>query len=237
MDDLYLGLSGAYSYDNIRWHSHAGNGDVQSVYGSGYAIYSLEHFYINGSLTGAYNSYFGKRHIDFSTLDRHARSNHGGGEGAAYLGLGGLFQINEYNLSPYASADYIYLHEAGFREHGANSVDLHVHANNSSYLRGEAGFAANGCIKCKHGTWIPNIKLGVVQEWRFLSRYYQAELIGTGCTFTVKGLKPNRTLFAPGASLTALLDDERVGLSIAYEGEFGSKYSDNNLSLQLNYSF
>jgi uncharacterized protein with beta-barrel porin domain len=238
MDDLYAGVSAAYSYTNIHWHQHAGNGDTQSVYGTAYATYSQPHYYVNGSLTGAYNSYFGKRNIDFLTVDRKARSNHGGGEGAAYLGAGGLFQINEYNLSPYGSADYVFLHEAAFREHGANSLDLFVGANNSSYLRGEAGFAANGCFKTDHGKWIPNIKLGVVQEWRFLSRQYKTEIIGAGCTFKVTGLRPtNRTLFAPGVSLTALLLDERLGLSIAYDGEFGRRFVDNNINLQMNYSF
>jgi len=54
----------------------------------------------------------------------------------------------------------------------------------------------------------------------------------------VTGLRPtNRTLFAPGVSLTALLLDERLGLSIAYDGEFGRHYIDNNINLQLNYSF
>ena len=145
LDDFYVGFSGAYTYDGIQWHQRAGYGDVQSAYGTVYATYSIPNFYANASLTGAYNRYFSKRHIKistFETIDRQARSTHNGGEGAAYLGVGGLFQISDYSISPYISGDYIYLHENAFTEHGAQSLDLHVHKNNSSYLRGEAGLAA-----------------------------------------------------------------------------------------------
>ena len=240
-DDFYLGFSGAYTYDGIQWHQRAGYGDVQSAYGTAYMTYSLPNFYVNASLTGAYNRYFSNRHINFSTfetIDRHARSMHEGGEGAAYLGFGGLFQISDYSINPYISGDYIYLHENAFTEHGAQSLDLHVHQNNSSYLRGEAGLAAN--IYLNHNEkiqWLPSVKMGVVREWRFLSPHYLANLKGLPCTFMVTGLRPDRTIYTPGASLTAILLDEHLGLTFGYNGEFGRDYIDNNLDFQIDYSF
>ncbi len=235
--NFYVGASGAYSYSNIDWHDQRGNGDIQSVYGSLYGTYYVSKFFVNTSITGAYNSYFGKRHIKYGDIDRNARSTHGGGECAAYLGAGGVFQFGNCALSPFASTDYVFLHQRGFKEHGASSLDLKVQSSNSDYLRGEVGFNFNGCFTRSHSKWVPNVKFGVIREWRFRGDSYKTEITGAGCHFKVSGLNPDRTLFAPGLSLTTLLCHDHLGLSAAYNGEFGWHFWDQNISLQLDYSF
>lgn len=237
-DNFYLGVSGAYSYTDIDWQQHAAEGDIQSGYLSLYGLYSTQHFFINAILTGAHNQYYGKRKIEFLTVDRRARHHNSGNEGLAYLSMGGLFQIGKScSLNPFISADYIYLHQDGFKEHGADSLNLRVKSSNYDYLRGEAGFNFNGCIARERFKWVPNLKFGVVREWRFKGKHYETEITGAGCTFRVSGLKPDRTLFAPGVSLMGLFYQERIALSLAWDGEFGEHYWDHNVNLQLGYSF
>jgi uncharacterized protein with beta-barrel porin domain len=77
----------------------------------------------------------------------------------------------------------------------------------------------------------------VIREWRFMGKHYTAKLIGADCTFNVTGLNPDRTLFAPGVSLTTLLCHDRLGLSVSYDGEFGKHFWDQNINLQVDYSF
>lgn len=237
-NNFYLGISGAYSYTDIDWQKQAAEGDINSAYLSLYGAYSSRHFFINAILTGAHNEYFGKRKIKFLDVDRRARHSNSGNEGLAYLSMGGLFQLGKnYSLNPFISADYVYLHQNGFKEHGANSLNLRVKSSNSDYLRGEAGLNFNGCINREWGKWVPNLKFGVIREWRFKGQHYETEITGAGCTFTVSGLNPDRTLFAPGFSLTTLLCHEQLSLSIAYDGEFGKHFWDQNVNLQLGYSF
>lgn len=238
VDQFYLGISGAYSHTDVDWEKQAAEGDIQSGYLSLYGIYSSQHFFINAVLSGAHNEYSGKRKIKFLDLDRRARHSNSGNEGLAYLCVGGLFQLaKNYSLNPFISTDYIYLHQNGFREHGANSLNLRVGSSNYDYLRSEAGLNFNGCIDREWGKLVPNFKFGVIREWRFKGKHFETEITGADCTFTVSGLNPDRTLFAPGASLTALLYHERVALSIAYDGEFGEHYWDQNVNFQLGYSF
>ena len=235
--NFYFGISGAYSHTNIDWQQSAADGDIQSAYASLYGFFASKHFIMNAIVTGALNHYFGRRNLQFLAVDRHARSTHNGYEGLAYLSLGGLIELRKYfSFNPFVSADYIYLHQNGFTEKGAESLNLRVHSSNSDYLRGEAGFNLNGCIyKEISKKLVPNVKLGVIREWRFKGKHYETEITGAGCTFTVAGLNPERTLIAPGASLTLLLN--HLALSIAYDGEFGEYYSDHNLNFQMNYSF
>ena len=238
VDNLFLGVSGAYSHTAVDWEKSAADGEVQSGYLNLYGTYSTRHFFINAVVAGAHNEYFGKRRIKFLAVDRRARHSNSGNEGLAYLSAGGLFQLGKsFSLNPFVSADYIYLHQNGFKEHGAQSLNLHVKSSNSDYLRGEAGINFNGCIDKGSAKWVPNVKFGVIREWRFKGKHYETELTGADCTFTVSGLNPDRTLFAPGASITALLCDERLAFSAAYDGEFGEHYWDQNVNFQLGYSF
>lgn len=236
-DGFYVGASGAYSYVNIDWNQDAAAGNIQSIYASLYSTYACSNFFINAEFTGGHNSYFGKRHIEFLAVDRQARHTHSGSEATAYLSAGGLFQFGNYSLIPFASADYVYLHQNGFKEHGANSLSLRVHNSNSNYLRGELGLNFNGCLTRKHAKWIPNAKFGVIREWRFMGKHYTAKLTGADCTFDVTGLNPDRVLFAPGVSLTTLLCHDRLGVLVSYDGEFGKHFWDQNINLQLDYSF
>jgi outer membrane autotransporter protein len=155
-----------------------------------------------------------------------------------YLCGGGLFQFRKnYSFNPYISADYIYLHQKGFKEKGAPGLNLHVNSGNSSVFRGEAGFHLNGCFKNSWGKWIPDLKFGCVREWRFKGKYYHVELIDAAASFAVEGLNPDRTLFSPGISLMGLFFQEAMSFSISYDSEFGKHFRDQSVNVQLGYSF
>lgn len=236
-DNFYLGLSGAYSSTDINWNQHAADGRIQSYYGSIYGTWSSDHFFIDAVLMGAHNNYSGKRHIKFTGVNRNPRNKHEGNEALAHLNLGGLFKAGWLSINPFVSFDYIFLHQNGFKEHGADSLNLSVRKTRNNYIRGEAGFNFNGCIQSENSRWVPQLTLGVIREWRPNGKHYSCQLEGIDSTFRVVGLSPNRTLFTPGASITALFCDERLSVELSYDAEFGSHYWDQNVNLQLGYSF
>lgn len=236
-DNFYLGLSGAYSATDIDWNSHAASGGIQSYYGTVYGTWSTDHFFIDGAIMGAHNKYTGKRHIKFANVHRNARNKHSGNEVLAHLNLGGLFQASCLSINPFVSVDYIFLHQNGFKERGAQSLNLRLNKTRSNYVRGEAGLNINSCFERENSRWVPQLTLGVIREWRPNGKHYSSRLSGIDCTFRTTGLSPNRTLFTPGASLTGLFCCNRLSVELSYDAEIGSHYWDQNVNLQLGYSF
>jgi autotransporter-associated beta strand protein len=235
--NFYLGLSGAYSATDIDWNGHTADGGIQSYYGTIYGTWSSDHFFIDGAIMGAHNQYTGKRHIKFANVHRHARNKHAGNEVLAHLNLGGLFQAGCLAINPFVSVDYIFLHQNGFKERGAQSLNLRVKKTRSNYVRGEAGLNFNSCFERENSRWVPGLTLGVIREWRPNGKHYSSRLAGIDCNFITTGLSPNRTLFTPGASLTALFCCNRLSVELSYDAELGSHYWDQNVNLQLGFSF
>lgn len=236
-DNFYVGVSGAYSSTDIDWNHHAADGGIQSYYGIIYGTRSWDHFFVDAAVIGAHNHYTGKRQIKFADVNRKARNKHSGNELSAHLNLGGLFAAGWLSINPFVSFDYIFLHQSGFKESGAKSLNLHIKKTHTNYVRGEAGLNINGCFETENSRWVPQLTLGVIREWRPGGKHYFSRLSGLDCTFKTTGLSPDRTLFTPGASVTALFCDERLSVELSYDAEFGRHFWDQNVNLQLGYSF
>jgi hypothetical protein len=53
----------------------------------------------------------------------------------------------------------------------------------------------------------------------------------------VHGIYPDRNLVAPGAALSGIFLDDRLNISLTYEGEFGRKIEYNAFNLSLIWAF
>lgn len=231
--DLILGASASYSYSDILWSPDRVHGKIQSGYGSLYGSYFGNYLYANTVLMGAYNSYFERRSINFLEINRKARATFGGGEFLAYGEIGGLFSICSFDIQPYVSADYIYLYEGSFKEHGADSIDLHVHSTSYNMIRSAAGLN----LTYWHNLVRFDGSLSYINEKRFGGKKYTTGFVGVDPTFTVFGLAPNRNLISPAASVTLFSHNKRCSLSANYEGEFGHKFSQQNVALSFLWEF
>jgi hypothetical protein len=85
------------------------------------------------------------------SVNRHAHNEHGGYTFAGELTLGApLYFGNSVEFTPVFSFDYDYLHQKGYHEHGANSLNLKIHSKNADLMRGVAGFrVTRRCIECE----------------------------------------------------------------------------------------
>lgn len=163
------------------------------------------------------------------------------------------FKAWKAEVAPLISLDYDFLHQSGFKEHGAESLNLHVHGKNANLLRAEAGFRVTrrcplemmidpctGNEICGSDVrLLPSFQLTVIREWRFQGERYRSRLQGLDCTFSSKGLNPDRTLISPAVGVTWLLYDDRISLTLDYAGEFafGGKFWDQKGNFQLSYAF
>lgn len=257
---LHLGLGGAYSRTHLKWAGSHGNSHISSGYGFAYGTWNVRHFFLEGSFVGGYNNYKANRHIGFLAIDRHAKSNHHGYTLAGRLTGGFPFKAGRAEIAPLLSLDYDFLHQTSFKEHGAQSLNLHIHQKNANLLRAEAGFRVTrrcspqiveietsrfdtagptyGYIE-SDARWLPSFQLTVIREWRFQGTRSRSRLQDLDCVFSSNGLNPDRTLISPALGITWLLHEDQISLTLDYAGEFafGGKFWDQKGNFQLSYAF
>lgn len=239
---IVAGAGLGYSYIDLSWKEQRGHSWMQNLYGSLYGSFKNDFAYIFTSVMVGYNHYRTSRHIIFPEdtiiyINRRAGSNHHGIQGSGHLKTGLLFKYGSLTFSPFASADYIYLHEQSFKEHGAESLNLHLKKKNSNFLDLEAGAQLTGCSTYTHFKISPTAKISLIREERVQGKHYRANLEDTSCVFTVNGLNPNRTLFGAAAGITVFLPNENCSLSLDYQGKIGSSFLDNLIEARFFYRF
>jgi outer membrane autotransporter protein len=138
-------------------------------------------------------------------------------------------------VRPYVSLDYIYLREAGYREKGAQSLDLIVRARTSKFLREEIGLSLSTWQSKPSSALSGEIRLAYVHEERFRGKQTKLRFVDSTTHFEVVGWAPNRNLFAPTARLNCHLSDFSFGLT--YAGEFGKKWSNQSVNLNFLWEF
>jgi fibronectin-binding autotransporter adhesin len=242
--NTYVGLVGAYTYSDVDWRHSQADGNINSYYGGLYTSWLNDYAYLNLSAIGAYNNYGSSRKIKFGTIDRHAQERHSGLSAEGHLDLGFTFPAHhQFQYGPFGQADYIYIHQKGYHEHDAKSLNLHVSKYNANMLRSELGLQGRYCIAAGSGFFVPSAKVSWVREMRFNGKHLQARFSNDTAIgqkprpYTVRGIWPDRSLIAPGASLTALFRDETVSVTATYEGEFGHKMNDNAANITLMVAF
>jgi|GEM_PF-2167433 len=232
--NVHLGATGAFSCSDIKWKESAGNGSIYAGSGSLFAGYDHARFFIDGCLSGAYNYYQEKRHIRFDPINRVARGNFDGWQFLSHLRLGGRIRNGRgFEVSPFAMADYITMHQDSFTERGAKSLNLDVEDSMYNLLRSEGGLSLNQCFWHYHLQYLLHLKLSYVREDRWQGQTYRANLVDTGCTFRVKGVNPTRNIFAPSLGLTITKWNSKIQISMLYDGEFSRHYRNHNGNLEL----
>jgi autotransporter-associated beta strand protein len=236
--NLYVGLGGGYTYSDLHWKHDFGNCTVNSIYGGTYAAWRPKYYYLDALFSASGNFYEASRKIDFSSIHRRAKNTHHGYELSGQLEGGLLLNTMNIEFQPYGRGAYFFVHEQGYNEHGASSLDLHVKHKKSDLWRAEAGLNISTCLDVQnaaklifaaHGSWI--------REHRSKGKRISANFLEINCPFTTRGFNPSRNLASVGASLTTLLWNDRGAIGLFYDCAFGSHYWDNQLSLRAGVGF
>lgn len=232
----FLGFAGGYSFSDIDWKNKQGHCHINSFYGSLYHTYFFKSFFLNTSLTGAFSNFQKQRKIRFAEIHRTAKSMNNGAGLLAHIDSGYRGKIKQLTFNPFASLDFNYMHEDGFTETEARSLNLVVQKANYYMFRLEIGANFSHCFTYQNRKWIPDFKISYIREQRMHGGNYQSHLVDQKGSFTVTGLKPERNVISPGFSITTICSENDM-ISLKYDGEFGEKYSNNFVSLQLIHSF
>jgi outer membrane autotransporter protein len=231
-----LGAAVGYSYDHLKWKEDLGHANIQDGFGALYFSCSGKYAYLFGAAMGSYDHYKTARHIEIgegvlTEIDRTAHGSHHGWHGSGHLQAGLLFG-KKVQFSPFVQANYIYIHESSFNEHGAKSLDLHVDKKNSDLLEGEVGIQLARCFSISTNKFSPSAGISVIREWRFKGKHYKSSFEDSSCIMKTTGINPDRTLVSPTLGMTFLLPNENRTLSFEYKGKYGEHFQDNRFLAQ-----
>jgi autotransporter-associated beta strand protein len=231
---LQVGISGGYDRSNLEWDQSAGSTKTNSWIVGAYALYGCEALRVGVAMTGSTYQNKSNRNIVFPGFFRTAKSKHQENAFSARIAAGYPVKIlKDSNLFPYMVNDYFFVHQNGFGETGAQSLNLNVRRNDSQLVRSELGVGIEVPVNNK-GMFF--FKLGGTY-WKTLSgSRFTANLEGVADTFTV--INPSDSIFeiAPGIGFTYAIAD-KIYSSITYAGEFNSQYQVHDAKVLVNWCF
>ncbi len=231
-----LGIGGGYDKEHIKWKHHRGRGNINSGHLGIYGNWIQAHYYVEAAAVGGINAYDASRFINFPTVDRTAKHDSKGYDFTGHLAGGYAFEHCDYEFGPFASVDYLYLRQNGFKEKGALSLDLDVHAKNSNMLRSEAGLSLShsGAFGCP--LFIPTIWVSCVNESYLNISHYKSSFVGQEGDFKVRSWNKSITMVSPGAELDLLLENN-LSLGARYSAELNGQVATQKGDVHLEYSF
>ena len=143
------GVSAGASYNwnkNLVTGVYAGYQGLQAKYNGGtrlidnavrfggFGSLGFDGWYLSSLVGGAYHCYDVDRSIQFGTIDRTANSGPSAGEFDLAVATGYDVKAGHFTFGPVTSMQYTYIGVQGFKETGANSLDLDVNPYNASSL-------------------------------------------------------------------------------------------------------
>ena len=237
INNWVLGFAVSATHDDFQWSYARGNAYMNSGYVGLYSRLNQDNFYMNLAILGACNSYDTSRDINFSTINRRAVSNHDGSQLLTHASLGYWLTQSHFDYSPYVNFDYVYQHENGFTESGAQSLNLQVDSKNSGIVQSEFGIT----FQKSYQGFTPMATLAYVNQTQCLNKNYYARFVDVeqddlSDRFAGRGYY-NRNLFTP--RLGCLFNDvcDKINVSLFYDAQVGSSYWAQDLVFDLTICF
>lgn len=231
---LYAGYQGTYGD-----FGSAGDLRMNGVLFGGYASFQSGGFYADAIVGGGYSNAKIRRSIEFSTIDRTARSQQDAGQFNSSINLGYDWTVSGFTFGPIAGVQYTYAGVAPFTETGAESLNLAVGQQNANSIRSTLG----GRIAY---TWTPSPKFALIPEVRMLWQHEflnSSQLLsssldgGAGRSFDYRAPAPGQDSVFAGAGVTAQIG-ESWNASVFYNVDFGRRdYLSHMISAGLAWKF
>jgi fibronectin-binding autotransporter adhesin len=235
---LTAGVFGGYQGYYARYDGGGRTTANSAVFGA-YASLTKGGFYADSVVSGGYGNFKVLRPIDFSTIDRTARSSQDSGQFSASVNLGHDWQAGNFTFGPIAGAQYTYVGIAPFTERGADSLNLRLDQQDANSLRSTLG----GRLAY---TWKVSDKVAIIPEGRMFwvheflngARSIDAALdSGAGPTFGYMTSDPTRDSVFCGAGVTAQFG-ENLTTSAYWNVDFGrTDFVAQFLSLNVGWKF
>lgn len=235
-----LGSAIAYAHTYIHEKGGFGHANVDIGAAGLYGTFTASKWYFDLSVLGGYYHIQNARNIEFPFFDGTAKSKTHGWQVAPHFEIGYDYlsfckSENWFGIEPFAMIDWVGTWEHSLRERGTGGVfDFGQKGRWCSLLRSEGGFRFDEMLVCDWGTFTFREKGSYAYQKAFHTGSISSFLIGSPGSFNVTTLAGAQNLgvgelefqFAPYCK-------KYPGASIAYQGEFGSKYQSNQVMITI----
>jgi len=170
-------------------------------------------------------------------IRRTADSDHRGDAVSAGIAGGHDFRIDEWELGPFASLQYVYVDEEGFQESGAGSANLRIGGRETDSLVSELGLRVGRTIEVKLGSLVPELSAAWLYDFDIDDRTITASFTGApGAPFSIRGQDVERHGATVGAGIT-LVRENGLSIGLKYNGEFREDYLSHGVIGGIRYDF
>ncbi|QJI34667.1 autotransporter family protein [Pseudomonas sp. ADAK13] len=229
-DTTILGV--AYSYLNSNIHSDLGNktevqGNALSLYGN----WSLQNWFVDGSLSYGHNDNDSKRHVAGTT----AKGSYGSDVLSASVLGGYTFKLSDAVLiEPRVAARYSSVRMDGFNEKGSSAA---LSTGSQRYEVGElgAGLRLAGNLPLSTGSLQPEATLMAYHDLMGDRVAQTSSFVQGGSAFTVTGASVARDSYEASVGLNYQVSALTVGAS--YTRQARSGFDADGVMLKARYAF
>ena len=225
-DDTKVGIG--YAYTNTDIDGFMRDTDVDTHTAILYGEYKPSNWYVNGIATYGWSDY------------EESKSVAGVGVKADYdvetFGLQAMtgydMNINGLGITPEAGLRYVHIKQDTYKD----SADQHVSANDSDILTGVIGAKVSKSFELSNGMNIkPEARIAATYDL-FNDDVNSVVTLANGSAYAVDGEALDRFGMEFGAGVTAEVND-KVELSLGYEGKFREDYQDHTGLINAKYKF
>lgn len=223
-DNVVIGIGGVANHSDLKWDHHRGHSNINGYYGGVYVDYTRDSIYLGASVLGGIDHFHAFRHMQFSTVDETAVSEHNAIDVMAQIATGIFFGPEKCCFWPYFNADYMYLNQEAYNEDNAPGLNLRIESNYQQTVRTELGIGFQVIDKNYNETMCVSPKLNIawVVEHPITRQRYSTAFEGEPVQFGVYGWDKTWSLFA-----------FTFGLDFSYKcftlgGEYAGEFSGSN---------
>ena len=225
-DDTKVGIG--YAYTNTDIDGFMRDTDVDTHTAILYGEYKPSNWYVNGIATYGWSDY------------EESKSVAGVGVKADYdvetFGLQAMtgydMNVNGLGITPEAGLRYVHIKQDAYKD----SADQRVSANDSDILTGVIGAKVSKNFELSNGMNIkPEARIAATYDL-FNDDVNSVVTLANGSAYAVEGEALDRFGMEFGAGVTAEVND-KVELSLGYEGKFREDYQDHTGLINAKYKF
>lgn len=198
----------------------AGGFKLDSVIGSGYAIWHRDNSYLGANVGFAQLSYNDiNRRFQLGALQRTESGQTDGNQLMAGINGGFWFGSSSFQVGPYAGLQWQRIRVDGYSESGSDSSAMWFAQQQRDALIGTLGVHLKGNWKAGNGMLHPYVDLAVHRDDRADARTVRAGLSGMQGSFALTGFTPDNNWASVDLGLAADFSDSVSGW-VAYHGRF-----------------
>ncbi len=240
LEDKVLGFGGAYVHTHVHEDKKAGYANVNQGFLTTYGTFTASDWYFDLGLWGGYYSLKNHRNISFPNFQATARSTTTGWQLAPHFEVGyDGWQYKRcygpwYGFEPFLMADWVANWEKGFKEHGAETLNMGQKGRFCSLFRGETGFRLNQIAKFDWGRIVFLEKLSYAYQKAFHTGTITTFIVGVPGSFSVATLTGAQNLGVGEFSMLFIFNNpDAPYVNFRYQGEFSSHYQSHQAVLEI----